>query len=202
MQFVIDWTAVATFVLAGVTALSVTVLGILTYRMAKATREVATHTAAAAKAAVDQTSVAREELRQLQEDAKAAAHPVVGCELRAREYEPIGARLAVELRLVNLGGHAEIVDRLNVTGGPPGVQTKPPDVFGLLPQGLPRDFQVWFDIGLTPEPYQISIQFKTKGTRFGEVESHLYHLTVERWTDAHRFGTFYRAELTPSRTPM
>ncbi len=198
----IDWTAIATFVLAAVTAISVIVFYSLTRRAEKATREIAAQTAAAAKAAVEQTAVTREELRQLQDDARAAARPVVVCELRNREVESVGGRLVVELRLVNLGGHAEIEDRVNVTGGPPGVQRKPPDVFGLLPQGLGRDFEIWFDSGHTPEPYEISIQFKTKGIRFGDLESHLYHLRVARWTDPAIFGTFYRAELTPSRTPM
>ncbi len=73
---------------------------------------------------------------------------------------------------------------------------------GYFPKDCPETSRSGFDAGHTPEPYEMSIQFKTRGTRYGDVQSHLYHVAVARWTDPARVGTFYRAELTPSRTVM
>ncbi len=188
----IDWTAIATFVLAAATL----VLGFLTYKVAKATRDVAART-------TDLTRVGREELRQLQDDARAAARPTVMCRLRTANVRAEGPRLAVELELLNSGGHASVEDRVEVTGSAPGPQTRPSDIYGLLPQGIPRPFEVVFDHGHTPEPYTFSIRFRTRGVRFGEEEKHLYHLKVERWSDpTGPMAVLYRAQLTPSRTPM
>ncbi len=186
-----DWTAVATFVLAVATL----VLGFMTYKVAKATRDVAAQT-------TDLTRVGREELRQLQDDARAAARSAVICRLRSANVRTEGPRLAVDLELLNSGGHASVEDRVEVTGSVPG-QTKPPDIYGLLPQGIPRSFEVVFDHGHAPEPYTLSIRFRTRGVRFGEEEKHLYDLKVERWSDpTGPMAVLYRAELTPSRTPM
>src|SRR5438132_8512104 len=121
----VDWVAVATFLLA----LATFTLAFFTFRMARETKKVATGTERVATAAADQLNAANEQVRIAGEElahakaqTRAAQEPQVVLEMDDDAVTAVAHRsgspmsyVFVKVRLANYGGHA-VVGPLDVTG--------------------------------------------------------------------------------------
>jgi hypothetical protein len=192
-----DLVAVATLILAAATFL----LALFTHRMAVQTREVAERTAVLADAANrqveaglqqvalagEQVAIAKDDAARAKAEAIAAQQPHVMVELvEGQTIGPVRQRegmnlfyLWVEARLVNHGGHA-IVDQIHVTGSPK-VETRPPDLAGLLPAGGRLPFRLRFDLGNAAEDLVATAYFpiKARAVRLAEWSESLYFINAK-----------------------
>lgn len=208
-----DLVALATLILAAATFL----LALFTHRMAVETRSVAERTAELADAANrqvkagleqvalagEQVAIAKSEVEHVKGEAIAAQQPHVMVELlEGQTIGPVRQRdqmnlfyLWVEARLVNYGGHA-IVDQINVTGSPK-VETRPPDLAGLLPAGGRLPFRVRFDLGNAAEDLVATAYFpiRARAVRLAEWSDSLYFITAKFHRGAGEHDAGWRAEV-------
>jgi len=189
----VDWVAVATFLLA----LATFTLAFFTFRMARETKNVARGTEKLATAAADQLNaaneqvrIAGEELAYLQQEARTAKEPQVVLELDDEKVTQVPHRAGspmsyafVEVRLANYGGHASI-EPVHVTGKPK-VETLPPDISGFLPAGGRIPFRVRFDVGNAQAAPKVdavaSVPIRARGQGLTEWRESLFYVTL-RWS--------------------
>jgi hypothetical protein len=189
----IDWAALATFLLA----LATVTLAFFTFRMAQETKKVATGTeklataaAAQLKAANEEVRIAGEELAHLQQEARDAKEPQIVLELDDETVTQVaqgpGSPMSyawVKVRLANYGGHA-VIEPLQVTGKPK-VETRPLDVTGFLPSGGRLPFRMRFDVGNAQAAPTVdaaaSVPIRAKGRGLTEWKESMFYVKL-RWS--------------------